>query len=170
MGKCLKKNLFWDLVDFFGGMDFRHEGVSGSSWNNHHSKAMTFLHRNYIPTFFQLRKQKYCFDRKLKIFIFFIDIFDFFENFSDFCSIFFSIENRFLFSQLKKSWDIVSMQKSHSFRMVIIPGRSRHSFMAKIHFPWKNLPNLKKDFFFAPKMSQIIDLVFSASRGYSHRS
>jgi len=41
--------------------------VPESTYKYAESKAMTFLHRNYIPTFFQLRKQKYFFDVKKKL-------------------------------------------------------------------------------------------------------
>jgi len=48
------------------------EGMSGSLWNHHHSKATTFLHRNYISTFFQLRKNIIIFGAEKKVMDFLI--------------------------------------------------------------------------------------------------
>ena len=83
---CLKKS-FWGFCGIFSGkLDFRHEGVPGSFWNDHHSKAMIFLHRNYIPFFFQLRQQKKSmskkkFDQNFKILVDFFLTSIFFRDF-----------------------------------------------------------------------------------------
>ena len=53
---------FWTFGDTY--LYLTRNRVQKSLWNPHQSKAINFLHRNYVPTFFSTPKKKYFFEIK----------------------------------------------------------------------------------------------------------
>ena len=131
--------------------------VPESLWKPHQSKAINFLHRSYVPTFFPTPTKKYVFSeskiffekksaknifrwksRKNLKFRFSDNIFrisDFFRDFhrkiflADFFfeKYFWTRKKIFFGWSWKISWFITSMQKIDSFRLVRFSERFRHS-------------------------------------------
>ena len=125
--------------------------VPESLWKPHQSKAINFLHRNYVPTFFPTPTKKYFFSGWKKKSIFCFGQKKYFRYFPEnrkfwlklqkksgksqkyflpgniFENIFSSRKKIFFGWSWKKGWYIVSMQKIDSFRLVRFSERFRHS-------------------------------------------